>query len=354
MKQENDLHQDLIQWFQIHQRKLPWRKTYEPYHVWVSEIMLQQTRVETVIEYFQRWMESFPSIQALAEAHEDEVLKLWEGLGYYSRARNIHKAAKRIQEEFSGELPRDAKSLSSLSGIGAYTLGAISNIAFEDPRPIVDGNVQRLFSRLFDWEEEISKKKSMKFFEEKSLELNQLGKPRDLSQGLMEMGAMICKPKNPNCNGCPVQRHCLSYTKGTVMQRPNKQKKQSGIPIQVILLVFQDGGEYYLEKQEEKELWAGMWSFPYFRIPEWKGTEEEFAMVRAKEYDASLWDLLPMKSFRHGVTKYKVQAIPYVIPIDERKKFHGKGKWYTREQLNELSLPKASVMIRNALEQTCF
>src|SRR5512138_1923076 len=216
----------LLKWYGENKRTLPWRGHPDPYAVWVSEIMLQQTRVETVIPYFERWMRLFPTPRALAGASEQDVLNAWEGLGYYSRARNLHKAAKMITEKFSGELPRDLYELRQLPGIGRYTLGAIASIAFDMNVPALDGNIKRVYARVFDISEPVDTPKGDKLLweiAEKYLPPNDAG---DYNQALMDLGAAICVPKNPRCLICPLMKLCHARANGTQNERPVKLPKK--------------------------------------------------------------------------------------------------------------------------------
>ena len=199
---------DLITWFEREQRDLPWRKDQDPYKVWVSEIMLQQTKVDTVIPYFNSFIKQFPNIQSLAEAEEDRVLKAWEGLGYYSRARNLQSAVREVHESYGGIVPNTPKEISTLKGVGPYTTGAILSIAYGVPEPAVDGNVMRVLSRILLIKEDIAKPKTRKVFEEVIRDLISKENPSFFNQGLMELGAMVCTPTSPSCLLCPVREHC--------------------------------------------------------------------------------------------------------------------------------------------------
>ncbi|WP_437181987.1 A/G-specific adenine glycosylase [Salirhabdus salicampi] len=254
---------DLISWFQSEKRDLPWRKDQDPYKVWVSEIMLQQTRVETVIPYFYHFMEKFPTLHHLADADEQEVLKAWEGLGYYSRARNLQSAVREVKSEYGGTVPNNPKELGSLKGVGPYTKGAILSIAFDQPEPAVDGNVMRVISRILSNEDDIAKPKTRKIIEEKVSELISREDPSSFNQGLMELGALICKPKNPSCMLCPVQQHCIAYREGVETTLPIKTnaKKQRTVPY-TVLLIKNAEGHVLVQKREEKGLLANLWVFP--------------------------------------------------------------------------------------------
>lgn len=254
---------NLIDWFQDQKRDLPWRMDQDPYKIWVSEIMLQQTQVETVIPYFERFITKFPTPQDLANADEQEVLKAWEGLGYYSRARNLQSAVKEVSEKYEGKVPKTPELLGELKGVGPYTLGAILSIAYDMPEPAVDGNVMRVMSRVLRIEDDIAKQKTRKIFEAVLREIISTKDPSSFNQGLMELGALICKPKNPNCSICPVQKHCRAYHAGKQTQLPikSKAKKQKTHAYYAVVLMNKDG-EVYIEKRPNEGLLANLWQFP--------------------------------------------------------------------------------------------
>ncbi|WP_257350828.1 A/G-specific adenine glycosylase [Pseudalkalibacillus decolorationis] len=267
---------DLLSWYSANHRNLPWRKVRDPYKIWVSEIMLQQTRVDTVIPYYERFMELFPSPVALAEAEEEKVLKAWEGLGYYSRARNLQAAVREVKESYNGVIPDDPVEILSLKGVGPYTAGAISSIAFGLPEPAVDGNVMRVLSRILLIEDDIAKPQTRKKFEEAVRLLISQENPSHFNQGLMELGAMVCTPKSPSCLLCPVQEHCKAFDEGIQDELPVKKKKikKKTVPIAVALLT-NENGHTIIEKRPEKGLLANLWQFPYHETESDKGDQAE-------------------------------------------------------------------------------
>lgn len=261
--------QDLLTWYHENKRDLPWRKDQNPYKVWVSEIMLQQTKVDTVIPYFLRFMEKFPTPEALAEAEEQDVLKAWEGLGYYSRARNLQNAVREVVSSYGGNVPEDEKELGGLKGIGPYTKGAILSIAFNKPVPAIDGNVMRVFSRLFMIEEDISLQRTKNLVDEKLKKMISREDPASFNQAIMELGALVCTPRSPGCLLCPVQAHCgaLAHGKQETLPIKGKAKKKREIPYDV-LLIRNENNEYLIEKRPEKGLLANLWQFPMIPIAE--------------------------------------------------------------------------------------
>lgn len=259
--------EDLINWFSEEKRDLPWRKDRDPYKIWVSEIMLQQTRVDTVIPYFNHFIEQFPSIEALSRAEEEKILKAWEGLGYYSRARNLHSAVKEVHEKYGGKVPEDPKEISSLKGVGPYTAGAILSIAYGIPEPAVDGNVMRVLSRILSIWDDIAKPSSRKVFEEAVRVLISHDNPSYFNQALMELGAIVCTPTSPSCLLCPVREHCSAFHEGVQDELPVKTKNKKQRRLSLAAAVLQDEtGRTLIHKRPENGLLANLWEFPNVEI----------------------------------------------------------------------------------------
>ena len=254
---------NILQWYNQSKRVLPWRDNPNPYHVWVSEIMLQQTRVETVIPYFERFIGELPTIKDLSQVDDDKLNKLWEGLGYYSRVRNLKKAAIKVIEDFGGELPQDKKEIESLPGIGPYTSGAILSISFNKRYTAVDGNVLRVFSRILGIKEDIKSKDIKSYIKEEVEELLPLDYIGDFNQALMEIGATVCLPNGkPICSVCPVNDLCYSYNNGVVDQIPIKQKKKKKKEEDKTVFVIKYNDLIALEKRPESGLLANLYQFP--------------------------------------------------------------------------------------------
>ncbi|SDR09145.1 A/G-specific DNA-adenine glycosylase [Virgibacillus subterraneus] len=260
---------NLINWYHANKRDLPWRKDQDPYKVWVSEIMLQQTKVDTVIPYFQRFITKYPTLQDLADADQQDVLKTWEGLGYYSRARNLQNAVREVVSAYGSKVPANPKELGALKGVGPYTQGAILSIAFNQPEPAVDGNVMRVLSRVLKIEEDIAQPKVKKHFERYTKKMISDEDPSAFNQGIMELGALVCTPKSPMCMLCPVQEQCRAFEEGVEQELPikSKAKKQKTIPY-VALLIRNEKNQYVIEKRSETGLLANMWQFPMVPIDE--------------------------------------------------------------------------------------
>jgi len=262
----NHIASRLLAWYQQNGRDLPWRGDDNPYAVWVSEIMLQQTRVETVIPYFEKWMQIFPTVDDLARASEKDVLNAWEGLGYYSRARNLHNAAKILVAEHNGQLPRDLNALRALPGIGRYTVGAIASIAFGMDEPALDGNLRRVYTRLFDVSEYADSSSGEKILWSLAAQNLPKGGAGDYNQALMDLGALICLPRNPSCQVCPLLGDCQSHENGTQEQRPVlKPKKEVPRYVHAAGVIFNEG-KVLLVQRARDGLLGGLWEFPNGRV----------------------------------------------------------------------------------------
>jgi A/G-specific adenine glycosylase len=287
-------------WFARHQRPLPWRKAYDPYHVWVSEVMLQQTRMEVVLPYFRRFLETFPSIEALARATDDEVTAAWSGLGYYRRARMLRDGALAVTERFGGRLPKTVGELLTIPGIGRYTAGAIASVAFQQRAPIVDGNVARVVARLFGddeapWEHATGLVEACK-------------SPRALNQGLMELGALVCTPRNPSCLICPLRKECVALATRRVDELPRPKPKKETRELSISLYLIVDRRGHVLMRRESGPLMNAMYHLPHG--------------------DRSLFDTLPLEAatgallgrFRHTVTTRKIEFAVYAAEVKGRQR----------------------------------
>ncbi|MDD2973219.1 MAG: A/G-specific adenine glycosylase [Lachnospiraceae bacterium] len=253
----------LLKWFHGHARVLPWREEPTPYRVWISEIMLQQTRVEAVKPYFERFLAELPDVSALASVEEDRLLKLWEGLGYYNRARNLKKAAVIIRDQYQGELPSEVSLLMQLPGIGSYTAGAIASIAYQKPYPAVDGNVLRVISRVMEDHQDVLNQSVKKQYEESLQAIMPKDQPGAFNQALMELGAMVCVPNGaPRCEECPWNTFCLAKKRGCIAELPHKAKKKPRVIEEKTVLLIQDEKKVAIRKRPNKGLLAGLYEFP--------------------------------------------------------------------------------------------
>jgi len=261
-------HKTLTKWYLSNKRELPWRKTSDPYHIWLSEIMLQQTRIEQGLPYYIAFTEAFPTVFDLAKASQDEVLKLWQGLGYYSRARNLHETAKYVAEELDGKFPDTYKDLLKLKGVGDYTASAIASICYNEATPVVDGNVYRVLARYFDIDTPINSTIGQKEFKSLAIELIDEENPATYNQAIMEFGALHCKPQNPLCDSCPLANSCLALSNKKTTVLPVKLKKAKVKKRFFNYLVFlSEENETLLEQRIGQGIWEGLYQFPLLESP---------------------------------------------------------------------------------------
>lgn len=253
----------LLAWWDAGHAELPWRASNDPYAVWVSEVMLQQTQITTVLPYYKRWLDRFPTVEALAAASVDEVLKLWEGLGYYSRARNLHAAARTVVEMYGGEIPGTVSELMKLKGIGRYTAGAIASIAFDQPVPVLDGNVVRVLSRLYDLPDDVTQTATKKQLWRMAEELVPQEQPGAFNQALMELGQTVCLPAAPKCHECPLSEDCLAKARGTQLERPVRPPRRKTPHYDVTAgIIWREDGRFLIAQRPFDGLLGGLWEFP--------------------------------------------------------------------------------------------
>lgn len=304
----------LLEWFHGHARVLPWREEPTPYRVWISEIMLQQTRVEAVKPYFERFLKELPDVSALAQVEEDKLLKLWEGLGYYNRARNLNKAAIIIRDQYQGELPSEVSLLMQLPGIGSYTAGAIASIAYQQPYPAVDGNVLRVIARVVEDRQDVLNQRVKRQYEESLLAVMPVDQPGAFNQALMELGAMVCVPNGmPKCGECPWQSFCMARMHNCMMELPYKAKKKPRVIEDKTVLLIQDEKKVAIRKRPPKGLLAGLYEFPMMeginsadeviRFVEQLG----FKPIHVKELERS----------KHIFTHKEWHMVGYAVRVDE-------------------------------------
>ena len=344
---------DLLAWYAENARQLPWRGHPDPYAVWVSEIMLQQTRVETVTPYFTRWMAAFPTISALANASQQDVLNLWEGLGYYSRARNLHKAAQLVIREYAGQLPTDAAQLRRLPGIGRYTAGAIASIAFGQDEAALDGNIRRVLARLFDLHEPARSTAGERHLWELAQENLPPGQASEYNQALMDLGSMLCTPKAPICSECPLISHCRAHALGVQEQRPVKQPKTKNPHYTVTAAVIQRDGDVLIAQRPTDGLLGGMWEFPGGKIEPNEDLETCLKREICEELDLPLQVGEPFGIYKHTFTHFKVtlhaflcQPLTDDILINE----HQQIRWVHPKTLDQYPMGKIDRQISRRLQ----
>jgi len=312
----------ILNWYSEHQRELPWRETREPYRVWLSEIILQQTRVAQGMPYYYRFVEAFPTVYDLANAPEEQVLKLWQGLGYYSRARNLHATAKIVVEDFHGEFPKTYKGLKSLKGVGDYTASAIASFCFDVAEPVVDGNVYRVLSRYFGVDIPINSTQGIRYFKELAREVMDAGNIRDYNQGIMEFGAIQCAPKKPYCLLCPLQESCVALKENKVDTLPVKQNKTKVRNRYFNYLVLLDKNEStVLEQRKGKGIWQNLYQFPLIESEKRLQAEELKPLIMEKEdvpelESLSLYNNEPIVhklSHQHLFTQFWILKTSYIL-----------------------------------------
>lgn len=326
---------------------MPWRDHPDSYAVWVSEIMLQQTRVETVIPYFEKWMKLFPNVNTLAKASERDVLNAWEGLGYYSRARNLHKAAKIVASKFNGQLPRDLTELRSLPGIGRYTVGAIASMAFGMDEPTLDGNLRRVFSRLFDVEEFADSPMGDKTLWELAAQNLPKGQAGDYNQALMDLGATICVPKNPRCVLCPLMKVCAARKNGTQDLRPVLKPKKVVPQYSHAAAVIVNRGRVLLAQRAPDGLLGGMWEFPNARVD--ADPAKELTKVINATYRLKIKKKEALGVIQHVYTHFKVTVHAFrcdYAPIPKNKIL----KWVRLAKLDDYPMGKVDRQIAQLIK----
>ena len=318
--------QKLLAWYDENKRDLPWRRSKNPYHIWVSEIMLQQTRVDTVIPYYERFLDWFPTVESLADAPEERLLKAWEGLGYYSRVRNMQTAAQQIMNEFEGKFPSTYEGISSLKGIGPYTAGAISSIAFNLPQPAVDGNVMRVLARLFEVNHDIGNPSNRKIFQAMMEVLIDPDRPGDFNQALMDLGSDIEAPVNPRPEESPVKEFSAAYQHGTMDRYPIKAPKKKPIPIYLKALVVQNSqGQFLLEKNESENLLAGFWHFPLIEVDGFSDQTQDLDLFSQVAEPIQELGPSPQESFEQD---YDLEVDWQDLRFEEVKHIFSHRKWH--------------------------
>ena len=346
------LAQPLLTWYAQHARQLPWRGRRDPYAIWVSEIMLQQTRVETVIPYYLRWMARFPTVEALAAASQGEVLAAWEGLGYYSRARNLHLAARIVFEEHGGQLPRDPGALRRLPGVGRYTAAALASIAFGQDEPTLDGNIRRVLARLFDVTEPHRSSQSENRLWELAAGQLPPGKAGEYNQALMDLGASVCTPRDPDCPRCPLAEICLAYRRGVQAERPVKAPKAPTPHHTVTAAVIRRNGHVLIAQRPSEGLLGGMWEFPGGK----QQPGEDLASCLQREIREELGVEIavgnPIGVYQHAYTHFRVtlHAFRCSLLAGEPQNFaHRALHWAAPQDLSAFPMGKLDRQIATVL-----
>jgi len=338
-------------WYTKNKRDLPWRQTREPYAIWLSEVILQQTRINQGLNYYLRFLETYPDVFSLAKASKDEVYRLWQGLGYYNRADNLMKTAKIIAGKYHGKFPADLQQLKSLPGIGDYTAAAIASIAFDLPIPVLDGNVYRVLSRIFGIKMAIDTSAGKKEFTEKAAALMQDHPPAEFNQAMMEFGALHCLPINPNCENCIFKNHCVAFSEGIQTDFPVKKTKPKVRDRYIYYFVIQTNStepDFFLKKREARDIWRNLYDFPSVESPHALSNFKE-ALVLAKKQNLFWFQKYQVgmvsKKYEHKLTHLRIFAKFIPIILSGKIKFESKNSLLLVSQstLNKYPVPRLIV-----------
>lgn len=343
----------LLQWYKEHHRQLPWRETNDPYKIWVSEVMLQQTQVKTVIPYFEKFISEFPTIEELAKSNLQKVLKIWEGLGYYARARNLFKAAQIIINELEGNIPDDRKRFKKLPGVGEYIASAVQSIAFEQPHAAVDGNVKRVFARLFLMEVPVNKSDSYIQFKDIATKLLDKNNAGVFNQAVMELGAMICTPINPNCEECPIKKYCQALKSANVNEYPKRIQRKPVPVVHKVTGIVWNKNKLLIARRKSEGLLGGLWEFPGGDIKNSDSAEE--ACVRTIKDKTGIVSEIEnyLTKVKHAYTHFKIEMEVFCcryISGEIRLNGYDDYRWIKLDDVGNYAFPKANLKFVHLLK----
>ncbi len=350
------LREDLLSWFDANGRKLPWRVSYSPYQVWISEIMLQQTQVKTMLPYFHRWMARFPDAPSIVKAPEDEIMRFWEGLGYYARARNIRKAAQMMVTEHGGEVPGDFDSVRKLPGVGRYTAGAIMSFAFNADYPAPDANAWRILARVFDIAHPSGSKEFAETVWRVASNILPPGRARDFNQALMDLGSIVCLSSEPSCAKCPLSFCCAAFRKGLIADRPVKARKKTTARIVRAAAVVVSEARVLIRKRPETGLMPNLWELPGGEVPEGKSPELALRHIWLEELGIRLGPMEGLCVIKHSHTSFRVTLYAFWCggpnPAPDPADNAAQLRWASMNELEKLAFSSAHRrIIRVALER---
>ncbi|MCH8486071.1 MAG: A/G-specific adenine glycosylase [Candidatus Cyclonatronum sp.] len=346
----------LLSWYDANKREMPWRDCGDPYRIWVSEIMLQQTRVDQATPYYLRFLGHFPTLEALATANRHEVLMAWEGLGYYSRARNLHDAAKTVLSKHGGVFPQTYHEIRALKGIGPYTAAAVASIAFGLPHAVMDGNVIRVLSRYFGIQEDVSLPATKAQIQQLADGLLDTARPGDFNQAVMELGATVCTPKSPLCAGCPLSTGCVAYKTGKTAELPFKAPKKKIPHHQIVVgICVDDEDRILIALRPEDKMLGGLWEFPGGKVEEGESRKEALIRELKEELGVEVMPGLRLCEVKHAYTHFKITLNAWICRIKTgepgpRPKASKELRWITRAELTEYPFPKANRKVTEALQ----
>lgn len=331
------INEALLTWYDKEGRNLPWREEVTPYKIWLSEIIMQQTRIAQGLPYYNKFIKELPTIKAFAQADQDYILRLWQGLGYYSRARNMHLAAKQVCETFNGEFPNTFEELKKLKGVGDYTAAAIASIAFGKPKAVVDGNVYRVLSRLFNADTPIDTTTGKKYFQSLADELIDRNRPGDYNQAIMDFGAMVCTPRNPDCVQCPLKECCEGLARQTVDLLPVKSKKVKVTDRYFEFFEICVNDSLVIQQRSSNDIWKGLYQLPIVELDDKKknGLSEIKSLLGAEELN-----IVRKDEKKHVLTHQILYAKFYRIELNQKIDFPGGYQWVKRDELDDYAFPK--------------
>lgn len=341
-----DFRSQLLAWYDQHKRDLPWRNCGDPYKIWLSEIMLQQTRVDQATPYFKRFIEHFPTVEDLAKADQQEVLKIWEGLGYYSRARHLHAAAQLVVDEFGGTVPDNWDDITELKGVGPYTASAILSIAYQKKHAVVDGNVIRVLSRYFGIEDDVRSTKTKNMIQDYADELISEERPGDFNQALMELGATVCTPSNPDCKKCPLQEGCVAYKTVKTDTIPYKSASKKRPHHQIgVGIIINENEEVLIALRPEDAMLGGMWEFPGGKQEENEEIEETVIRELKEELGVEVSITKPFMKLDHAYSHFKITMHAYLCKLENGMpdpQSSQEIRWISIDKLADYPFPKAN------------
>ncbi len=355
---------DLLTWFASHIRDIPWRSETDSYRIWVCEVMAQQTRIQTVRERLPEFLAVYPTLESLAASDQDDLLRAWEGLGYYARARNLRRAARQLVDSGATGLPEDAAELRQLPGIGPYTAGALASIAFGKPEPAVDGNARRVLSRLFDIEQPtlaVLDARARELIAEADLSLSADHPSRAglLNQALMDLGGEVCTPRSPSCDSCPVEVHCLALKRGTVPERPPRKRRKPLPHYDIAVALISAGGWLYIQRRPDEGLLGGLWEFPGGKVEPGESPEEAVVREVAEETGFKIRLGEALEPVHHAYSHFRITLHAFhaeiegtgrVVEVDDTGSRDLGRRWIRPEELDNYAIPTANRKLLEAME----